>query len=74
MYFLIVCVQSRSPFMIIECVVFFNARKRFFHKNATVLTVIIKIKFFIKMESPAELALNFEIVLYQVLDLQTETL
>jgi len=34
------------PFMIIECVVFFNARKRFFHKNATVLTVIIKIKIF----------------------------
>ena len=65
--------------MIIECVVFFNARKRFCHKNATVLTVIIKIKFFIieffiKMESPAEPALNFEIVLYQVLDLQTETL
>ena len=44
--FLIVCVQSFSPFMIIECVVFFNARKRFFHKNATVLTVIIKIKIF----------------------------
>ena len=28
--FLIVCVQSRSPFMIIECVVFFNAYKLFF--------------------------------------------
>ncbi|WP_207662521.1 hypothetical protein, partial [Roseburia inulinivorans] len=35
------------------------------------------IELFIKMESPAELALNFEIIsltLYQVLDLQTETL
>ena len=34
------------------------------------------IELFIKMESPAELALNFEIIsltLYQVLDLQTET-
>ena len=35
------------------------------------------IELFIKMESPAELALNFEIIsltLYQVLNLQTETL
>ena len=35
------------------------------------------IELFIKMESPAEPALNFEIIsltLYQVLDLQTETL
>ena len=35
------------------------------------------IELFIKMEYPAELALNFEIIsstLYQVLDLQTETL
>ena len=35
------------------------------------------IEFFIKMESPAEPALNFEIIsvtIYQVLDLQTETL
>ena len=35
------------------------------------------IELFIKMESPAEPALNFEIIsvtIYQVLDLQTETL
>ena len=35
------------------------------------------LQLFIKMESPAEPALNFEIIsvtIYQVLDLQTETL
>ena len=35
------------------------------------------IELFIKMESPAEPAMNFEIIpvtIYQVLDLQTETL
>ena len=35
------------------------------------------LQLFIKMDSPAEPALNFEIIsstLYQVLDLQTETL
>jgi len=68
--------------MIIECVVFFNACKRFVSgQNAALLYVLILkslcIEFFIKMESPAETAVKFEIIsstIKQVWDLQTETM
>ena len=46
-------------------------------KKISVRSNVSCIELFIKMESPAEPALNFEIIpvtIYQVLDLQTETL
>ena len=72
------------PFMIIECCVFFNAQGGFsvvFYISGYAKTSVRSnapcIELFIKMESPAEPAMNFEVIsstLYQVLNLQTETL
>ena len=71
--------------MIIEHVVFFQCIGLIFccflHKRVCQKyksdQMLPALQLFIKMESPAEPALNFEIIsvtIYQVLDLQTETL
>ena len=66
--FLIVCVQSCSHFMIIKCLVFFNAYKWFLLLKIQGWKLyswtFICIEFFSKMESRAETAVKSEIIFY----------